>query len=72
MALDENGFVAEPDETWWAQQRAMQTVNCGLCDDGGYRGSAVCDHVDRTDIYKRGMARVRAALDEAAKKGSSA
>lgn len=36
---------------------------CDLCDHEGYRSnSAVCDHVDRTDITSRGMEKVRAAL----------
>lgn len=61
MALDENGFVAD-DETWWAQQRAMRTVECDLCDDDGYRGAAVCDHVDRTHVAKRGIALVRETM----------
>ena len=62
MPLDENGFVAEPDRTWAAQQRAQAVVNCGLCDDHGYRGGAVCDHQDHTGAAKRGMERVRAAM----------
>lgn len=60
--LDENGFVAEPDAEWSAQQRAMLIVDCGLCDDDGYRGATVCDHEDHTGAAKRGMAKVRAAM----------
>ena len=62
MSLDANGFVAEPDREWWAQQRAMQTVNCTLCDDHGYRGGTVCDHIDHTHAARRGMAAVREAM----------
>jgi hypothetical protein len=37
--------------------------NCSLCDHDGYRpNGAVCDHIDRTDIARRGMEKVRAAL----------
>lgn len=60
--LDENGFVAEPDAEWAAQQRAMLIVDCGLCDDDGYRVATVCDHEDHTEAAKRGMAQVRAAM----------
>lgn len=35
---------------------------CELCDDDGYRGTAVCDHQDHTAAAARGMAKVRAAL----------
>lgn len=35
---------------------------CGLCDDEGYRGGRVCDHVDRLAIAKAGAAKARAAL----------
>lgn len=52
-----------PDEIWAAEQsRVMAIVNCDLCDDDGYRGCVRCDHIDRTDIYRRGMEQVRAAL----------
>jgi hypothetical protein len=37
-------------------------VECELCDDDGYRGSQVCDHIDHHPAYGRGMALVRAAL----------
>ncbi|MGM5065701.1 hypothetical protein EU244_012705 [Rhodococcus qingshengii] len=34
--------------------------NCGLCDDRGYIGTTVCDHVpDRIEINQRGMAGIR-------------
>lgn len=36
---------------------------CYICDDDGYRPNGrVCDHVDRTEIAARGIAKVRAAL----------
>lgn len=43
-------------------RNALRIANCTLCDDDGYRGAIVCDHVDRSDIIARGMAKVRAAL----------
>ena len=61
--LDENGFVAPEatrDELWAARHRAI--LNCGLCDGDGYRGSAVCNHVDHSDTAKAGIAKVREAM----------
>lgn len=54
----------EPDDIWAAEARAQAVVTCGLCDDDGYRceGTVVCDHVDRSVIAARGIARVRAVL----------
>lgn len=37
-------------------------VACGLCDDEGYRGSAVCDHIDHQGAAKRGMDMIRQAM----------
>ncbi|TWS23187.1 hypothetical protein FK268_12775 [Tsukamurella sputi] len=37
---------------------------CTLCNDDGYRGNRVCDHIDRTHTAARGIARVRAALEK--------
>lgn len=51
-----------PDEIWAAEQRRNAVVDCGLCDDDGYRGSTVCDHVDRTEVAQRGIAAVRARM----------
>ena len=42
--------------------RATAIVACGLCDDDGYRGNRVCDHVDHAAAAQRGMAKVRAAM----------
>ena len=62
---------AMPDDVWSAQHsRALAVVNCGLCDDEGYRGGVVCDHVDRSEVHRRGIARCRAVLAEVqARKG---
>lgn len=55
--LDENGFVrADP------RAKALAIVNCDLCDDDGYRGGQVCDHIDHREAAKRGMAMVRKAM----------
>lgn len=55
--LDENGFVrADP------RAKALAIVNCELCDDDGYRGTQVCDHVDHREAAKRGMAMVRKTM----------
>ena len=45
-----------------AAREAMRIVNCGMCDDDGYRGLVLCDHVDRILTATNGMARVRAAM----------
>lgn len=63
---EEDQPIDMPDVEWSAYQRhlveAMAVVNCHLCDDDGYHGSRVCDHVDRTETAKRGTAKVRAAM----------
>lgn len=41
-------------------------AHCGLCDDDGYRNNRVCDHVDRIEVTKRGIAKVRSALKKEA------
>lgn len=42
--------------------KAAAVVECFMCDDEGYRGTVVCDHIDRTEIVARGLTKVRAAL----------
>lgn len=49
---------------------AQAIVDCGLCDDDGYQGLRVCDHVDRRE--STGHARATAALKAAqAQRGAS-
>lgn len=36
---------------------------CRLCDQDGYNGLSVCDHVDRSATARAGLARARAALE---------
>lgn len=43
---------------------ARAVADCGLCDDDGYRGALVCDHIDRTETNRAGIAKVREALAE--------
>lgn len=58
--LDRYGEPIEPDDIWAA--RAMAVVACGLCDDDGYRGTVVCDHVDRREVAREGLRKCRRAL----------
>jgi hypothetical protein len=57
-----DAYEPPEDEPIDRAARVMAIVNCPLCDDEGYRGGSVCDHIDRTDTYRRGMAKVREAL----------
>ncbi len=59
----EDNVVAFPDRAR-GRDSAMAIVNCGLCDDEGYRNFAVCDHVDRQHVARRGVERCRAVLAE--------
>ena len=36
---------------------AQAIVDCGLCDDDGYRGLVLCDHVERDTSHGRALAR---------------
>jgi hypothetical protein len=45
-----------------AHRNKIRIANCGLCDDDGYRGATVCDHIDHSAAARRGMAKIRAAL----------
>lgn len=46
-------------------------ADCGLCDDDGYRGLLVCDHVNRFRTHTEGMRKVRRALKNPNIKGVS-
>jgi hypothetical protein len=42
-----------------------EILNCGMCDEDGYRPNmSVCDHRDHASVNARGMAKVRAALED--------
>jgi hypothetical protein len=45
--------------------RLLEIAECELCDDDGLRlnGLYRCDHIDYGAIAKRGIAKVRAALE---------
>lgn len=61
LRLDEDGHVIIDGPTP-TELRIQAIQNCELCDDEGYRGSAVCDHIDRTDTAARGIAQIRAQM----------
>lgn len=46
------------------RRNTLRIANCGLCNDDGYRGATICDHIDHRPAYARGMAKVRAALSK--------
>ena len=72
--------LAERDRRYRESMQELDTVSdahldpaararCTLCDDEGYRPNGyICDHVDRSEIAKRGMEKVRAALSKLPKK----
>lgn len=45
-----------------ARRNQIRIANCRLCNDDGYRGATVCDHIDRSAVAARGMAAVRAEM----------
>lgn len=54
------------------RRKEFRIANCGLCDDDGYRGPVVCDHVDRAETTQRGLAKCHEVLAQiAAKKGTT-
>jgi hypothetical protein len=61
-AYDEAMAEAHIDNPPHLLQRAID--NCQLCDDDGYRGPQVCDHVDHSATAARGIAACRAALSK--------
>ena len=61
MNRDRYGEIVEPEEATPAE-KAMAIVNCDLCDDNGYRGVVVCDHVDRAEVARRGLEKCREVL----------
>lgn len=52
---------AEQQDAYEAKLAAIAL--CELCDDDGYRGTHVCDHVDRGTTAAKGSALARAALE---------
>jgi predicted ArsR family transcriptional regulator len=62
--LDDNGFVIAHDAEHDCPPHltAAARANCELCDNEGYRGTQVCDHIDRTETHAHGIAACRAVL----------
>lgn len=54
-----------------ATTKAAAIAGCGLCDDNGYRGVVVCDHVDHAPAAARGRAKIQAELDAIAARKSA-
>lgn len=54
-----------------ATTKAAAITECGLCDDNGYRGRIVCDHIDHEPAAARGRAKIRAELDAIAARKSA-
>lgn len=59
---DDSGYDREAIRRIAALAAERAIAGCGLCNDDGYRGSTVCDHIDHTEAAKRGMALVRATM----------
>ncbi|KIU17899.1 hypothetical protein [Mycolicibacterium llatzerense] len=54
------------------RRNASRIANCPLCNNEGYRGNQVCDHIDHTETNTRGMAKCHEVLAQiAAKKGTT-
>jgi hypothetical protein len=60
---DNDPIEPVPDDIWAAEARAMAIVNCDMCDDEGYRGVYVCDHIDHAAETEHGRALVKAELE---------
>ena len=57
--------AAEHDDEDLRHLTKIEITNCQLCDDDGYRRperTVVCDHIDRSETSRRGIARCREAL----------
>lgn len=59
--LDDQGRVILDPEPDYHDERAI--IACGMCDDEGYRGGTVCDHIDHVSTTERGRGLMRAELD---------
>lgn len=63
-ALSEQQRAQHEDELQAAYEAKLAAIAlCEICDSDGYDGTRVCDHVDRTEVAKAGLARARAALE---------
>lgn len=60
---DPYASMADLDDAGNPHMSGAAIANCGMCDGDGYRPNlTVCDHVDRGETTRAGMAAVRAAL----------
>lgn len=48
--------------------RTREIAQCGLCDDDGYRGAVVCDHVDHETATTHGRGLVQGVLADIARR----
>lgn len=62
LRLDENGRVILDHNDPPTHLTAHAIQACNLCDPDGLRAGFPCDHIDRTETTRRGIAAVRAAL----------
>lgn len=60
--LDDQGFVIDPEPAIDAHLTQQAIDACGLCNEHGYRGATVCDHIDHYAETAHGRAEVRAEL----------
>lgn len=73
--LDDNGLVIldEPEPTATNHHSPEAIAGCELCDDDGYRGGIVCDHVNHAAETEKARALARAELAKVlARKGKGA
>jgi hypothetical protein len=64
-SLNPDGTVnldATDDDELPPHRDPVAIAHCELCDEDGYRGARVCDHVDRTETAARGHELVQAEL----------
>lgn len=64
-----SGMVEMPTDT---EIRAQAVAHCDLCDELGYRGTIVCDHIDHSAANERGRALVLAELEKIRRRRSEA
>lgn len=71
-AIFPDDATSEYEQTPSRQAEAITQIaaidRCELCDEHGYRGSMVCDHIDHQAARLRGMAMIRPVLDQIAQR----
>ncbi|SKD92106.1 Uncharacterised protein [Mycobacteroides abscessus subsp. abscessus] len=72
LALAPRPGTSENAQCAASDARLAAIPDCDICDASGYTTSGrVCDHVDRTETARAGIAKVRAALRESAMKSEA-